>query len=153
MTFAPRWEFDPHPFLRGGSVAIVSVSVMHIIQAMLWIWSPAAAHASNMRAFLILLETVGVHSRAGSVILVTMAVSAIVGATMRLGWGRIATFLPQHFILGVMTFGGLYASYLGHYLDGTVMEWEHILTDQMPLAALFIVHSSAIIRRARDPNG
>lgn len=153
MTYIPYVEFDPHPFARGGSVAICSVSFMHIIQAILLFFLPAAGDATNMKAFLIFLKTVHVGLESTSVILIVTAILALFAALMRLGWIRLALFLPQHFILGIMTIGGLYAAYIGSYLDGTVMQWEHIFTDQLPLTILFIVHSSAIIRRARDPNG
>jgi hypothetical protein len=42
---------------------------------------------------------------------------------------------------------------IGPPLDGTVEPWEHIAADQTALLALFVIHTSAILRRARDPRG
>lgn len=151
MTHIIDLRLDPHPFNRGGSIAILSVSIMHIVQSCLLFLFPAAGHATNLKAFLIFLHIAKIDF--GSDILFITAILALIGTLFHLGWIRLALFIPQHFILGVMTLGGMYAAYRGQYLDGTIMQWEHIFTDQLPLLALFIVHSSAIIRRARDSNG
>jgi hypothetical protein len=154
MTRRLLATLDPHPFARGGSVAICAVSVMHLIQAGLLLWSPAAGNATGMRALLTVLDAAGGGSAEGAApAMVIAALLAAAGALLRLGWVRLLIFVPQHLVLGVMALGGLYAASRGAYLDGTVIGWEHILADQLPLAALFVVHSSAILRRAWDPNG
>lgn len=147
-----KWQLDLHPFARGGSVAIVAISLMHITQATLWMLFPAASNATCMMALLITFRAIH-EARILPTIMIVTAVLALVGAVSRIGWLRLVIFLPQHFMLGVMAVGGLGAAVLGMYLDGTVKQWSHILSDQLPLVALFAIHTSAIIRRARDPNG
>ena len=156
LTYIPRLKFDRQPFLRGGSFCIVSVSLMHFVQAILLFWSHHTGDATNMLAFLFFIKEIcvdGIIFEIASFVFIFTSVLAICGTLLKLGWIRIVTLLPQHFILTIMTIGGLYASWIGTYLDGTKMQWEHILADQMPLVALFIVHSSAILRRVNDPNG
>jgi hypothetical protein len=145
---------DPHPFARGGSVAICTVSLMHVVQSlMISVW-PASGNATPLRALLYVSEGFGIDSDWVVVtLLILSALLGLTGALLRLGYIRLMMFVPQHFFLGVMAIGGLYAAWEGQYLDGTVMPWSHILSDQMPVTVLFLVHSSAILRRARDPNG
>lgn len=153
MPYRVRLERDPHPFARGGSFAICAVSVMHAAQAGLLFWTHAGGDSTPVRALLFILWTFGIGPRVAIPILITTSALAMLGAMCRLGWVRLLVFVPQHFCLGVMAFGGLYAASRGSYLDGVVMPWGHILTDQLPISALFAVHTSAIVRRARDPNG
>ena len=155
MPFKPRLEIDRHWFARGGSVAIVCVSVLHIIQAGLLLHSAETVNSTSLLALVISLHTV-YSGDALPVVSTTMIITAmisLVGALFRLGWFRLALFMPQHFLLGIMAIGGIAASIQGHYLDGTVIAWSHILADQLSMTALFVIHSSAIIRRAGDPNG
>lgn len=155
MSFEPRFELDRDWFARGGSVAIVCVSILHIIQAGLLLYSADTVNSTGLLAILISLRSV-YEGNGLPVIITTMAITAmisLVGAIFRLGWLRLALFLPQHFLLGIMAIGGVAAAIQGHYLDGTVIPWSHILADQLSMTALFVIHSSAIVRRAGDPNG
>jgi hypothetical protein len=146
---------DPHPFARGGSVAIVSTSIMHMMQAaMMWEW-PSAAGSTGLIAVIHVMGVIGApESRvfAGSVMMLSAGM-ALIGAYYRLGYVRLLLFTLQHFVLGVMAAGGVWAVVRGRYLDGTVIPAPHIFTDQCVLIALFVIHTSAIIRRCRDPNG
>jgi hypothetical protein len=74
---------------------------------------------------------------------------AVVGVVFSVGWVRLATFVPQHLVLGAMGWGGVLAAWQGHYLDGTPMSWGHIGADQIGYITLFIIHSYAIWRRCR----
>lgn len=154
MTFTPELRFDPHPFARGGSFAICSVSAMHIVQALLILYSPLAINATGLAALFYAFTSIGCRSlNVLSGTMVVTAVLSLMGAICCLGWIRLMIFLPQHFLLGIMAIGGMVAAFHGSYLDGTVKPWEHIAADQFPMLTLFAIHSSAIVRRARDPNG
>ncbi len=153
MPHRVRLELDPHPFSRGGSAAICAVSGMHFLQAVLLLSTTTAGNATPLRGFLYFLWAFDVGLWTAPWFLVAAATLGLIGALFRLGWIRLAVFLPQHFFLGIMAGGGMYAAWQGVYLDGTPMSWAHILTDQVPVSVLFFVYSSAIVRRARDPNG
>ena len=143
-------EFDPHPFIRDGSVCIVSVSVMHILRGFMLMQFPATGRATDVIMFLTVFHA----SKIGAeLLLISGGFLGFFGAVLRLGFIRLMLFLPQHFFLGIMALGALVAVIQGSYLDGVIMEPSHILADQLPIFALFIVHSSAIIRRSRAPNG
>lgn len=150
-----KFELDPYPFSRGGSVVIVVIALMHVYQAGLLHWWPSAIHATNLTAVSMAFRFL--HLANGivclQIIMYTAAALAVIGAFFRLGWIRVAIFIPQHLILGAMAWGGLLAAYQGHYLDGTQVSWAHITADQAGYVALFLMHSSAIIRRCQDPNG
>lgn len=150
-----KLKLDPHPFSRGGSIAIISICAMHIMQASLLLYSPAAGNATSMKALLLTILALGIpgNDRALSYTMIITALLALYGAMFRVGKIRLAVFIPQHLMLGVMAIGGLWAAAHGAYLDGTAMPWVHILADQLGIVALFVVHTSAIIRRAQDPNG
>lgn len=148
-----RLEHDPHPLVRGGSIVICTVSTMHILQASLLAYSHVAGNATPLWGLLYVLRNFGVSEAAAVPVIITTAALALGGTLLRLGWIRLALFFPQHFFLGVMALAGLYAASRGSYLDGTVISWVHILTDQLPVTALFIIHTSAIMRRAWDPDG
>lgn len=155
MAYIPSIEIDRHPFARGGSVAICMVSLMHLTQAYLLLRSGLASNATSLAALVYASRWVdpddGRHLLAA--ILFCTASLALIGAFLRLGWIRMAIFLPQHFLLTVMMIGCMAAAWHGAYLDGTVKPWQHIAADQMTIVALWLVHASAIVRRARDPNG
>jgi hypothetical protein len=153
MPYDIRFELDPNPFARGGSVAIFCVSLMHILQAMLIFDSNYTLNATGIKALNIVFDKLDFDINYLAGLMIFTAILALFGTLMRLGWVRLAIFIPQHFILGVSALGGAFATINGAYLDGTVIAWQHIMADQTPAAMLFAVHSSAILRRARDPNG
>jgi hypothetical protein len=153
MPFRVRLSLDPHPFSRGGSVAICAVSLLHFIQATLYLYSDVAGNATPLRGLLYVFWAFGIAPKLAIPILMVSAMLGLVGALCRLGWIRLAIFLPQHLCLGIMAGGGVFAAWQGAYLDGTALPWVHILVDQIPVSAIFLVHTSAIVRRARDPNG
>jgi hypothetical protein len=143
------------PFSRHGARVIMTVSALHLYQAVMMLHWPSAGQSTCLIALLNVLHALD--SPDGRVFMaITMVVTAalaLMAAFLRLGWMRLAMFMPQHFILGTMAFGGIWASVVGHYLDGVIVTWQQISTDQMGLMALFIVHTDAILRRSRDPSG
>lgn len=146
---------DLRPFARGGSVAIVAISVGHIIIAILLYRWKEVLDATNVDGILLAFRYL--HLVKGipglQVWMYVATILALFGAFFRVGWIRIIVFLPQHALLGAMTWGGILAAYQGSYLDGTPMSWAHIFVDQIGYPILFIIHSSAILRRCKDPNG
>jgi hypothetical protein len=152
-----KWSLDPHPFARGGSVAIICVCVVHVVMALLLAVDSSAAGATEMTALIYAFQYfLGVACPAHSCLIATMIVSALlalIGALMRIGRVRLAIFFPQHVLLIVMAGGGCWAIVQGAYLDGTVMPRAHIAAGELAVVALCAIHSSAIVRRARDPNG
>jgi hypothetical protein len=149
-----KWLFDAHPFARGGSVTICAIGLMFIIQAsLLAIW-PSSGKATTIRALEItFLYFFGIGDEWLSFVMVASAVLAFMGTLFRLGHLRLAIFVPQHVLLFFMMLGAVAASWQGAYLDGTVMPRPHIVSDQMAIVTLFVIYSSAIVRRARDSNG
>lgn len=85
-------------------------------------------------------------------ILWASAALSLTGTLFRLGWIRLALFLPENLILGCMATGGVIAAVHGSYLDGTIKPWQHISADQAFCLGFYIVHLSAIWRRAGDTN-
>jgi len=78
------------------------------------------------------------------------AILGLAGALLRLDWIRLALFMPQQIVLGIMAGGGMLAAHQGMYFDGTIVPWQHIYVDQMGMVALFIAHLFAILRRCWD---
>lgn len=152
MTAKLRRHFDLYPFARSGTVTICAVSAMHLVQATLILASGPAVKATATEAVLKVFRVVGAPDGADfmAALLLASALSALAGTFLRLGWPRLAILLPQHLTLGIMAFGGVVAAAHGTYLDGTAIPWSHIVTDQIGYAALFVAHTSAILRRARD---
>jgi hypothetical protein len=137
--------------MRKFSIAIYAVAVMHLFQVIMISYSRVAVNATGTTALLHSFETVGLglYSMIFSMILASML--AIAGMLMDFDKLKPFLFLPQHFFLGIMMAGGMIAAYRGQYLDGTVIAGEHILTDQLPFAALFVIHSVAIVRAIGSP--
>ena len=150
-----RLGFDRHPLQREGSVAILGVSLMHLVQAAAMLLFASAIGATSLIALLRAFHALD--SPDGQTFLsfcmVLIAVVGAAGALFRVGWARVLLFIPQQFILGVQAGGGVWATVLGAYLDGTVIPAPHIAADQIPFLILFGVHWYAIIKRCRDPDG
>jgi hypothetical protein len=138
---------------RGGAMTILICVLMHSYQGILLLAAPHAINATPLLALSTVfraLEIRDAHLLLGWLLIVSSALAGG-GALARVGRLRIWLFLPQHFFLGVMATGGIWASFLGHYLDGTVIPWQHISADQAPIAALFLVHTVAIVLRCWEP--
>ena len=134
--------------------------------AALLLQQPLAGNATPLTALLVAFRAL--HAPDGTTFvalcMICSALLGLIGAVMRLGWLRLALFMPQALILGFSAWGGFLATIHDHYLDGTAhypagppfygieIPWQHISADQMGLFALFVVHSSAIIRRCWDPS-
>lgn len=140
-------------------MAICSISVMHIYQASLLIYAAATANATPIAALIYAFVKTGDAAGLPDLVwwlpwvLIASACIALVGAVFRFGWIRLALFLPQHLFLAGQMAGCVAAMIHGAYLDNTIKPWEHISADQAGVIALFVIHSSAILRRCRDPNG
>lgn len=145
---------DRRPFDRAGTLTILSVSLLHLYQGGMLLTQAHAVTATPLLALRDVLDGIGLHTHdtLGALLLAT-ALVALAGAFHKIGWPRILFFVPQHFVLGVMALGGVWATFLGHYLDGTVIPWQHISADQAPMTALFLAHTAAILRRCWDPSG
>jgi hypothetical protein len=127
---------------------------MSITQAALLVFSPVSGHATAVLALVVALGVLlGPHPNIVAGIMAGSAILALAGAMMRIGRARLAIFAPQQFLLFAMAAGGLVAAWDGAYLDGTVIDWSHILSDQLVTAGLFAIHWNATVRRARDPSG
>jgi hypothetical protein len=149
-----KWSFDPNPLDRDGTFTICVISMMSVIQAALLVLRPASGHATAVMALLIAFSyLVGDHPNIVAAIMVAFALLAIGAALLRIGRARLAIFAPQQFLLFAMAAGGLLAAWNGAYLDGTVIAWPHILSDQLVTAGLFAIHWHATVRRSRDPHG
>lgn len=150
-----RLSLARQPLQRNGSVSIVAVSLMHIYQMYLLAHWPATVNATSILALQIIEKLIYSHDGLRYIILAVWlsAIAALIGTLCKIERGRLFIFLPQHLFLGIMAFGGLWAMWKGHYLDGTKIPWPHISADQVAYIVLFAIHSYAIIRRCHDPDG
>jgi hypothetical protein len=159
--YVPHLEVDPQPFARGGSVAIVVVSLIDAYQACLMLANPMTARATNLTA--LVLGFGAIHAPGGlyfiAAVMIASAALALVGAIVRLGVIRVLLFCPQLILLGATAYGGQWAALHGHYLDGTAhypnglsIPWQHISADQIAWLGLFFVYASAVARRCWEPN-
>jgi hypothetical protein len=150
-----QWKMEVHPLRRLGAVTILAVTIMHIVQAVLFVMDRHAGDATGLTAVLGLIHAFR-YPLAGLAlppILLLSAGLALYANFFKLGWWRLALFAPQQLLLGIMATGAVAAGYDGAYLDGTVKPWQHIIADQLPLIVLFFVHIRAILHRAWDPDG
>jgi hypothetical protein len=149
-----KWPLDPHPFERDGTFTIFVISAVSLVQAGLLVFRPVSGHATAVMALLVTFSyLLGNHPDIVAAIMAACAVLALAAAVLKIGWARLALFAPQQFLLFAMAAGGLLAAWNGTYLDGTVIAWSHILSDQLVTAGLFAIHWNATVRRARDPYG
>lgn len=155
MIPLPAPRLSPKPLSRNGAFTIITVSTMHIVQAVIVLFNAQAARATPLMSLVQLMHKIyppdGTHLLA--LVMCLSAVMAFLGAVLSMDGMRLSLFLPQNFILGVMAFGGLQATLDHQYLDGTVIPWAHIFVDQLGMTVLFVIHSGAILRRAEDPHG
>jgi hypothetical protein len=149
-----QWPLDSSPFDRDGTFTICVISILSISQAALLVLWPVSGHATAVFALIVSLSAIfGQHQNVVAAIMAGSAILALAGALLKMGWPRLAIFAPQQFLLFAMALGGLVAAYDGAYLDGTVIAWSHILSDQLVTVGLFAIHWHATVRRSRDPNG
>lgn len=150
-------QLDLKWFARGGSVAIVSIAISQIAQAVLMLVYPESAPlATCLIAVAKGLQWLGapVSVTFTAAVLILTSLEALFGACFRIGYVRLLLFTCQQIILTLMLGGGVLAALGGRYLDGTAVASPHIVTDQVCLLSpLWLIHVSAIIRRCRDPNG
>jgi hypothetical protein len=59
--------------------------------------------------------------------------------------GRFSSLFPQQALLAVAAWGGLQVALNGQYADGVTRPYALILTDQLPLMALAIAHTLALL--------
>jgi hypothetical protein len=149
-----RWSLEPHPFARDGTFTICIISLVGLTQAALLVLRPVSGNATAVKALQVALSFfVGDHTNIVAAIMTACAALAIAATLLRIGRARLALFAPQQFLLFAMAAGGLWAAWSGAYLDGTVIDWSHILSDQLVTAGFFAIHWNQTVRRARDPNG
>jgi hypothetical protein len=149
-----KWSFDSNPLDRDGTFTICVISMMSIVQAALLVLLPVSGHATAVLALLVTFSyLLGNHPNIVAAIMAVSAALALAAALLRVGRARLAIFAPQQFLLFAMAAGGITAAVNGAYLDGTVIAWPHILSDQLVTAGLFAIHWHATVRRSRDPNG
>jgi hypothetical protein len=128
---------------------------MHLYLALLLYLDASTIGATNVLGVVMALQFFRLPSSVPfmQVLMCAAAVLGLFGAMFRVGYLRLAVFVPQHLILGAMAWGGVVAAAKHQYLDGVPMGWGHINADQVGYMALFVIHSSAIGRRCWDPNG
>jgi hypothetical protein len=146
---------DRTAWRRAGTLTIVSVCLLHLYQSVMLGIDSAAVGATPLLALRDVLHAAHLYWPHKShlilaVVLAVSAVTATAGALLSVGQARIWLLMPQHFLLGVMAGGGVWAAWIGRYLDGTVIPWAHISADQAPIMALFLAHTAAILRRCWD---
>lgn len=145
------WRTLGAPFMRLSTTVICGISLLHLYQGGMMLASPHAIGATPLLALRMVIHLFGLrHSHEWlGVGLIISALVAIAAAFGRVGRARIWALTPQHLVLGIEAAGGIWATAIGRYLDGTVIPWQHISTDQAPTAILFLVHTAAVIWRCR----
>lgn len=138
---------------RNGSVVICSVSALHIFQAVMILTWPSAGAATGLLGIWLVCHDIlrapdGMHFVAA--VMLVSAGMALIGTLCSLGRVRLSLFMLQHLLLGIMAGAGVLASVRGTYLDGTIIPWQHIATDQAIILAFFVAHSWAILERSFD---
>lgn len=140
--------WDRYALFRAGTITILCVSAVHLVIAVLLVLYPSAVAATSTLAVRGAIHTFdGMEPQPVALSLLVSALLAAWGALCSHGWARVFLFVPQQIVLGFMAGGGLAAAVLGHYLDGTVMAWPHILVDQSAWLSLFGAHAWAVVRR------
>lgn len=146
-----RIKVDAPSFRRMSSQIIFCASLIHVFQAGMMLMFSTASGATPLKALVGIVNYLHLGGDASvAVVMFTTALMAIAGAGLYLGPIRLGLFfVPQQFILSIQAFGGIWASAVGHYLDGTVIPSPHIWTDQVYVAGLSVLHCLAALRRSQ----
>jgi hypothetical protein len=139
--------------LHASTLTLLSVAALHLYQGAMSLAFESAMGATQLLAVRDVLQAYGLsagHIAVGMILVISALMSAV-GAAYRIGRARMLLFVPQHFLLGVMTGGGVWATVAGHYLDRTVIPWQHISVGEAPTAALLLAHTAAVLYRCWSP--
>ena len=127
---------------RDAPLIVWGATILHVIIGSLLLLYPDAGKSTGPAAVvdLFTITPAGIIMLASSV----LAVAAIV---LRRGGNRLhlALVLPQQALLYIAAFGGLAAVLEGEYADGVTRPYEFILTDQLPIMLLALLHTLAVV--------
>ncbi len=132
-----------------GAVAVAGTSATHILIGIILLSGPEGADCVIGNAIIRAMD--GIRWLAGTV-MVLAAMAALYGLLTRnfMGLKRLWWLAPQQAVLAVTVIGVINAVVLQHYADGVYRPWQFILVDQLGWLAVFYIHGSGIVRRARD---
>lgn len=124
-------------------LVVVFVGAMVVGQAVLLALYPRSIGATALTALQMAMFHSGHLIVAGALII--DAVLAVFGILFVKRNVHLAFLIPLWSVLAVMAGAGVGAAWLGHYLDGTPIPWEHIAADQAPYPVLFLVYTATMV--------
>ncbi len=151
MFFDPMPDNSEHAL---GRWIIIYACVLHIVWAILLCIDHRAGNAT---AVAILLEL------SGGSYLMTVAllffVAFLAGGFLDVRLRRKVSLetlslllLPQQIILWCSAGSGIYATCVGHYADGVIRAWSHILADQSPVILTAFLYTVVLLETHIPPN-
>jgi hypothetical protein len=145
-TIKGRADLSP---LHSGTTVILSVTAMHAYQGLMLALN-ADARGGIALATMLSVSNLVWASRWFLVGLIFACALLALYATLRRELPerrRLVLLMPQQFLLVIVTSGAFWAVLRESYADGILRSWEFISADQVPLVALLVVHTRAILRR------
>jgi hypothetical protein len=128
--------FRDAPLIVWGAIGL------HAVIGVLLFVDPAAGRSTGPAEVVQWLGSTGAGGAMLTASVVALAAVLVHGAE---NWLRLTLLLPQQLLLYVAAWGGLQAVVNGHYADGVARPYEFILTDQLPLMLLAVVHTLSLI--------
>jgi hypothetical protein len=137
------------PVYAYGAVAIAVIALGHFCIGTILLLTDRANGCIIADAILTAFD----HKRwLAGIALLLASITAIYGLLTKTftGMSRLWLLSPQQAILTITLIGVANAIINQHYADHVYRDWQHIFVDQLGWIALFYIHGSGIIRRARD---
>jgi hypothetical protein len=127
---------------RDAPLIVWGAIFLHIVIGVLVLTDEAAGRSTGPAEVVQWLGATG-----GAVAMLSASALALTSVFLRRApnWTRLVLLLPQQLLLYVAAWGGLHAVVNGHYADGVDRPYQFILTDQLPLMLLAVIHTLAVI--------
>jgi hypothetical protein len=134
---------------RDAPLVVWGAIILHVVVAILLLADPAAGRSTGPA------EVVQVLGRTGGIIGMLACSALALGAILFKAapdLARTFALIPQQLLLYLAAWGGLQAVIAGHYADGVTRPHEFILSDQLPVMLLAVIHTLSIIEFPWDAN-
>lgn len=135
-----------------GKYIILFACFLHLAWAGLLSFDQRAGNATPVSVLFALL-----HNRALIVVtLISVSIFALAFLSIQLRQKIKLSFLtallvPQQIVLWSSAGAGVYAVSVGHYADGFVASWPHILADQLPNILTALLYTVALVETMFPP--
>ena len=90
------------------------------------------------------------HFAVGSTLLASSALAALRIYARIEGRRGFALLLPQELLLSTSAIGAAYRAYIHAYADGVPRPFFFIMPDQLPIIAIFVIHSAMLVYQHRE---